>query len=154
MPEPKFVPRPDQTDFTNIRWCPVINCVVKYGDKFLIVQRSSGMRLYPRHWNGISGFLDDDKDLEQKVREELREELGIQERNITSITSGEIFHQHAPELKKTWIVHPVLVEVDSDQITLDWEAQKYEWIALEDVKNFKLLPGFDTVVEKVAKILL
>ncbi|MDP3957692.1 MAG: NUDIX domain-containing protein [bacterium] len=149
MDKPKFIPKPGQVDFTNIRYCPVINCVVQYGEKFLLVERSEKLRLYPKFWNGISGFLDDDMSREEKVMEELREELGISENDIVSIRFGEIFDQEAPEYKKTWIVHPVLVVIKTDSITLDQEAQQYKWVKLEELKNYKLLPGFETVVEHV-----
>lgn len=152
MSEAKFVPKPGQTDFTDIRWCPVINCVVQFDGKILIVERSKGMRLYPEHWNGISGFLDDSRSLEEKVRDELGEELGLQPENILSIRVGEIFHQDAPEYKKTWIVHPILVEVNTNVITLDWEAERYEWIVPEEIGKYRLLPGFDKVIEKILTI--
>lgn len=111
------------------------------------------MRLYPKYWNGISGFLDDDKSREEKVKEELYEELSISNDDIVSIRFGEVFDQEAPEYKKTWIVHPALVVVKTDRITLDWEAQRYEWIMPDEVSNYKLLPGFDTVVERVSRLL-
>ena len=62
-----FKTRPGQVDYTNIRWAPVINCVLKFGDKILLVQRSKDMKYYPGRWTGISGFLDDDKSLTEKV---------------------------------------------------------------------------------------
>ena len=142
-----FIPKPGQVDFTNIRYCSVINCVVQYGEKFLIVERSENLRLYPGYWNGISGFLDDDKSREEKVKDELREELGIGDDDIASIRFGEIFDQEAPEYEKTWIVHPVLVVIKTDKITLDQEAQQYKWVELKDLEKYKLLPGFDKVVE-------
>lgn len=145
----KFIPKPKQVDFTNARYAPVINCVVKNGDKILIVKRSKNLNFYPGYWNGISGFLDDKKTVEQKVKEELKEELGINAKNIKKIRVGEIFHQNAPKYRKTWIVHPILVEIDTDKISLDWEAQNYEWIRLAGVKRYKLLPGFDRVLKKL-----
>lgn len=153
MNKPKSVLKPGQTDFTDIRWCPVINCVVQYGEKFLIVERSEDMRLYPKYWNGISGFLDDGKSIEEKVKEELREELGIGNDDIVSIRLGEIFDQEAPEYKKTWIVHPALVVIKTDRITLDWEATQYRWIMPDEVSNYKLLPGFDMVVERALRLM-
>lgn len=105
------------------------------------------MRLYPNHWNGISGFLDDTRSLEEKVQEELREEIGITAEHIISITKGRILEQDAPNYKKTWIVHPVLVEVDTDQITLDWEAQRFAWVTIADALQKDLLPGFDEVLQ-------
>lgn len=145
--ERTFVPKPGQVDFTDIRYCPVMNCVVRYGRKILVVQRSSGMRLYPGYWNGISGFLDDRRSFEEKVRDEIGEEIGLNKKDILSIKIGKIFHQEAPKYKKTWIVHPVLVEVNTDQITLDWEAQDYQWISPKEAKTMKLLPNFDRVLK-------
>lgn len=147
MSKPEFELKPGQVDYSKARWAPVINCVVKYGDKILIVERSKDLNFYPEYWNGISRFLDDSRNLEEKVKDELREELGVSEDKIVSIKLGEIFHQEEPEYKKTWIVHPVLVEVSTDEVKLDWEAQNYKWIKVEEAKDFKLLPGFDRVIE-------
>lgn len=153
MDKPEFIPKPGQVDFTHIRYCPVINCVVQYGKMFLIVERSKSLRLYPEYWNGVSGFLDDDKSREEKVKEELQEELGIGESDIASIRFGEIFDQEAPEYKKTWIVHPVLVEVKTNRITLDKEAQQYKWVGLDEIINYRLLPGFDRVIKEISGLL-
>lgn len=142
-----FTPKLGQTDFTNVRWAPVINCVLKYGDKILLVKRSAKLNFYPGYWNGVSGFLDDQRSLEEKVRDEINEELGITRDQITSITAGQIFHVEAPELKKTWIVHPILVAVKTDQVKLDWEAQEYQWISLAEARKLKLVPGFDRVLD-------
>lgn len=149
--EKKFKPKPGQTDFTHIRWAPVINCVVKYKDKILVVERSPGMTLYPGYWNGISGFLDDQKNLKEKVAEELKEEIGLGKKNILSTKLGQIFHQEAPKYRKTWIVHPILVTVNTDKVTLDWEAKNYTWIKPSEAKKLKLLPGFDDVLKTFFK---
>jgi isopentenyldiphosphate isomerase len=147
----KFKPRRGQVDFRNIRWAPVINCVLNYKGKILLVERNKDMKLYPGYWNGISGFLDDNKSLKEKVYEELTEEVGITKKNIISITPGQIFNQDEPKYKKTWIVHPVLVKVNTDTITLDWEAQNYKWITLKEIHNLKLLPGFKLVIKALFK---
>ncbi|MFZ2188961.1 MAG: NUDIX domain-containing protein [Candidatus Moraniibacteriota bacterium] len=151
MKQSKFKPKPGQVDFTSVRWAPVVNCVLKYQGKILIVKRSKELNFYPEYWNGISGFLDDEKSLEQKIQEELKEELGIAKNKITKIQLGEIFDQEEPKYGKTWIVHPVLVEVTTDKIKLDWEAKNYEWIKLREIKGLKLLPGFLEVLKKLEK---
>ncbi|MDP3727705.1 MAG: NUDIX domain-containing protein [bacterium] len=153
MSEPKFKPKPGQTDYTRARWAPVINCVVKHGERILLVERSKDLKFYPGCWNGISGFLDDGRSLEEKVRDELSEELGMPSDAIASIRLGTIFDQEAPELGKTWIVHPVLVEVKTDQVRLDWEAQGFRWVTPDEAKTFNLLPGFDRVLNAVLSLL-
>lgn len=149
MLKPVFNPRSDQVDFTKARWAPVINCVLKFQDKILLVQRGRQNNFYPGYWNGISGFLDDHKSLREKVVEELKEELGLSKNKIKKIYLGEIFDQEEPKYKKTWIVHPVLVEVSTDKIKLDWEAAGFKWLPLSKIKKFKLLPGFDMVLERL-----
>lgn len=153
MKKLKFKPKPGQVDYTNARWAPVINCVLKYKDKILAVQRSKELNFYPGYWNGVSGFLDDQRSLNEKVADELREELGIPKIKIKKIRPGEIFHQEELKYKKTWIVHPVLVEVTTDKVKLNWEAENYKWIKPADAKKLRLLPGFDRVLKRISRII-
>lgn len=150
--ERKFIPKPGQTDYTNIRRAPVINCVVRHNNKILLVQRSKKMRLYPGVWAGISGFLDEaEKTIEHKVKEELLEEAGIEEKDILSITTGTIIEREAPDYDKTWVVHPVLVEVVTNRVSLNWEGQEYEWVYPEEISRFDTLPGFPDVIKILLK---
>jgi 8-oxo-dGTP pyrophosphatase MutT (NUDIX family) len=146
MSEPKFVPKPGQTDYSNIRYAPVMNNVITKDGKVLLVQRSSDMRLYPNFWNGISGFLDDHHSIEEKVYEELREELGLYPAHIKSIKRGQVLLQEAPEYRKTWLVVPIRVEVAADDFTLDWEAQNARWFTPAEAAKLDLLPGFIDVL--------
>ncbi len=119
----KFKPRKNQIDFTKTRWAPVINCVLMYENRILLVQRSKSLNFYPNYWNGISGFLDDRKSLKQKAEKEIKEETGISKRDIKSIKLGEIFLQGEKKYKKTWIVHPILVKVKTTAIPSKGEPQ-------------------------------
>jgi hypothetical protein len=150
MENKKFEVKLGQTDYTNIRWAPVINCVLEYKDKYLGVQRNSDLNFYPNYWNGISGFLDDQKSLKEKVLEELEEELNISKENIENIKLGEIFNQEESKYKKTWIVHPVLVKIKTNKINLNWEAINYKWATLQEINELKLLPGFKKVLENLS----
>ena len=147
--KPAFQPSRDQTDYTHARWAPVINCVVKYGSRMLVVRRSPEINFYPGYWNGISGFLDDHQSLTEKVYSELKEELGLTKSQIAKIEIGDIFDQDEPKYNKTWIVHPVLVEVKTDKVRLDWEASDYKWLTLSEVKKIKLLPSFAETLERL-----
>jgi len=148
MKKPKFKPKSGQVDYTRARWAPVINCLVKYKNKFLLVQRNKSLNFYPGLWNGISGFLDDKRSLEQKAKNEIKEELGISSNNIKKIRLGKVFDQEERKYGKTWIVHPVLVEINTDRIKLDWEAKKYKLVSLIETRKLKLVPGFDRVLKE------
>ncbi|MDP3964039.1 MAG: NUDIX domain-containing protein [bacterium] len=149
-----FKPKHGQIDFSKSRWAPVVNCVVCFRKKILIVQRSRALRYYPGLWNGISGFLDDRKSLEEKALEELSEEVGLEKNQIVSFRRGEIFDQDAPRYSKTWIVHPVLVKVKTDEVRLDPEAQRYRWVSLTEARRLELVPGFDKVLKNLSHWIL
>ena len=104
------------------------------------------MRLYPNYWNGVSGFLDDAQDIEDKVREELREELGIAADDLLELTRGTPLLQEAPQYNKTWLVMPMLAKVRHVTFQLDWEAQHAQWYTPQDIMALDLLPGFKYVV--------
>jgi len=153
MAERKFVPGPDQTDYTNIRYAPVVNTVVTNGGKVLLVQRSPDMRLYPGYWNGVSGFLDDNRSIEEKVTQELGEELGIAPESIESMQRGQVLLQEAPEYHKTWLVVPVLVRVSATDFELDWEAKTAKWYTPIEIKGLDLLPGYGAVIGQFLDVL-
>ena len=146
---PPFVPKPGQVDFTHARFAPVINCVLEFQGTILIVQRSAKLNFYPNYWNGVSGFLDDAKTIDEKVHEELREELAIRPDQIREIIRGQIFEQEEGQYAKTWIVHPVLVRVATDAVKLDWEAASHRWITPAEATQYQLLPGFDRVLKNL-----
>lgn len=141
MTQPKFIPKPGQVDYTNIRYAPVVNTVVTYQGKIFCVKRSPDMRLYPNYWDWICGFLDDTKSIGEKAREELNEELGLKDGDIESVTRGNPWIDEAPEYKKTWLIVPVLAKVRTDTFTLDWEASEGAWFKPHELKQLKMPPG-------------
>jgi 8-oxo-dGTP pyrophosphatase MutT (NUDIX family) len=145
-PEPVFVPRPGQVDYTHIRYAPVLNAVVVCRGKVLLLQRSSGMRNNPNHWCGISGYLDDDRSVEDKARQEMLEEVGLTTDRISSMQRGTVLLQEAPDLGKSWLVVPVLVRVRDRRYRLDWESQAAGWFTMAEAMALPLLPGFDAVI--------
>jgi ADP-ribose pyrophosphatase YjhB (NUDIX family) len=141
MSEPKFVPKPGQVDYTDIRYAPVLDVVVTRSGKILLAKRSADRRLYPDCWATIDGFLDDNEAIETKAYEELREELGMSASAVVSLKRGTIMLEEDPELGKTWLVVPVLAEVNTDKFTLDWEASEARWLEPAEIPNLDLLPG-------------
>ena len=145
MAEPKFVPKPGQVDYTNIRYAPVINVVVVHKGKVLMVRRSDDLRFYPGYWHCVAGFLDDSQSIEEKVREELREEIDLGDDQIISMQRGQIVLSEAPDYGKTYLIVPVLVQAASAEVRLDWEASRAEWLVPAEARQRKLVPGLAEV---------
>lgn len=148
MPEPEFVPKDGQVDYTHARYCPVINAVVTNNGKVLLVRRSPHMRLYPDCWHCIAGFLDDNQSVEEKIIEEVNEEAGIARQNITAIKHGTVLLHEAPEYNKTFIIVPALVTVDTDKFKLNWESEAAKWYDPGEVPSLNLMPGFLKVFQQ------
>ena len=149
MAEPKFVPRPGQVDYTDIRYAPVINACIFNEGKLLLVQRSHGMRNYPGLWHCIGGFLDDKQSIEEKVVEELVEEAGITPDRILSMQRAAPVIREDEAYGKTWITVPVRVEVTGREFTLNWEAEDAKWIDPATAGDFELMPDFEEVLAEM-----
>ena len=147
---PKF---PDgRIDYSNSDIAPVITVFIKYEDKILLLKRSDKVRVYQGKWNTIAGYLDEIKPVREKIVEEIKEEIGISEDNISSIYIGEPYEFTDIEVNKTWIVCPVSVELRNEpNIKLDWEHTEYKWIKPEKLKKFDVVCNLDKSLENVFK---
>ena len=147
---PKF---PDgRIDYSNSNIAPVISVFVKHEDRILLLKRSNKVRVYQDIWSAIAGYLDELKPITQKVLEEIQEELGIKtaEDNILSIKIGRPYEFEDNRIQKTWISHPVLIELKhKPQIKLDWEHVDYKWIKPEELKNFDTPPKLGESLKRV-----
>jgi len=139
--EPKFIPKPGQVDYTNIRYTPTVNTIVMYKGKILAVRRPAGMRLYPNYWDWVCGFLDDNKSIEDKVLEELEEELGLEKKDVVKFKRGQVIIDEAPQYNRTWLIIPVLAEVKTNKLKLNWEASRADWFTPQELKKLDFVPG-------------
>ena len=146
MPEPKFVPKPGQVDYTNIRYCPALDVVITRNGKILLAKRSADRRMFPDCWAAVAGFLDDDSGIETKAYEELSEEMGLDRSNVIKLTRGQVIMRDDPKQKKTYFIVTMLAEVNTDKFTLDWEASEARWFSPKEVPKLDLMPGMKQVI--------
>ena len=140
------------TDYSKARSAPVLVIYVKFKDKILLVKRSERVLTYKGLWSCLAGFVDDDKTLEEKVIFEMKEELGLSEKDIISITEGDTYLFIDEDLNREWIRHLYLVEINTPSIKLSWEHGEYVWITLEDISKYKTTPGFEDDLAKALAI--
>lgn len=93
--------------------------------------------------------MDEAKPVREKVLEELKEELGIKEDKILSMSFGEFHEIKDKNINKTWLVCPVLVELNENvEIILDWEHTEYKWVMKDEINKFDIVPELDKSLEK------
>jgi 8-oxo-dGTP pyrophosphatase MutT (NUDIX family) len=136
---PKF---PDgRIDYSNSDRAPVITAFVKCEDKILLLKRSKEIKNYPQKWNAVTGFMDELKPVEEKVLEEIEEELGIGKGSIVLMRIGKPYEVTDYDVKKTWIVNPVIVELKRiPEIRLNFEHTEFKWIKREELSYFNTVP--------------
>jgi ADP-ribose pyrophosphatase YjhB (NUDIX family) len=137
------------TDYTHARSAPVVVIFVKYRDKFLLVKRSEKMLTYQGLWSCLAGFVDDDKSIEDKVKFEINEEIGLPVSDIKSIKKGDTYLFVDNDLDREWIRHLYLVEIGSANIKLSWEHSEMVWVTPDEAKNYKTTPGFHEDLQKI-----
>jgi|ERR1035437_382381 ADP-ribose pyrophosphatase YjhB (NUDIX family) len=137
------------TDYTHARSAPVIVIFVKYRDKFLLVKRSDKMLTYQGLWSCLAGFVDDDKTMEDKVKFEINEEIGLPVTDIKSIKKGDTYLFVDKDLDREWIRHLFLVEIGSANIKLSWEHSEMVWVTADEAKNYQTTPGFTEDLQKI-----
>jgi len=139
---PRF--KDGRINYSNSSKALVLICVIKFKDKVLLLRRSNKVSNYRGKWNFLSGFVDDEKPIINKVREEVKEEIGIDIDQDSDIKIKKIWKKHDPSIKKTWIVIPVLIELNENpKIRLDWENSEYKWINPSDIRNYDRVFGLE-----------
>lgn len=148
MAEHKFVPKPGQIDYTNIRYAPCIKVIPVHDGKILVAKRTTERRLYPGYWDFINGFLDDKCSIEEKATEELAEEVGIGSGDVASFKRGKAAISEDPDYGKTWLIVPVLAEVKTAKFDLDWEATEAKWLTPSEAASIEMIPGTLEIVSQ------
>ena len=129
-------------DYTESDTAPVLICFVKYEKKLLLLQRSDKVKTYHGRWNTVAGYIDEDKPLLEKAKEELFEELGLDLELIINAKEGKPYQFTDDNIKITWIIFPILVELKTKpEIELDWEHTQYRWVNPERLPDYNTIPN-------------
>ena len=136
----------------------VITAIIGNGDKYLITRRAPNKKRFPGKWTVPGGKLETEdyinfpketenywyNVLEQVLRREVKEEVGLDIKNIEYVTSLATIHEdETPSL-----VISCLAEYAGGEVNLqEEEADKYEWVSVEEANEYDLIDGiYDEIV--------
>ncbi len=130
----------------------VITAIIVKDGKYLITRRSPAKKRFGGMWTVPGGKLETadytnlPKDtehywynvLEQVLRREVKEEVGLEIRNIEYVTSLATVHADgAPSL-----VISCMADYEAGEVTLqENETDNFEWVTLEGAKSYELIDG-------------
>lgn len=139
-----------------------ITAIVVKDGKYLITRRSPTKKRFPGLWTVPGGkletkdYLDLPKDsehywynvLEKVLRREVKEEVGIDIRNIEYVTSLATVHADAnPSL-----VVSCMADYAGGEIALEpEETDAYAWVTLEEARRYELIDGIYDELAMVEK---
>jgi len=129
-----------------------ITAIIVRDGKYLITRRSPNKKRFPGMWTVPGGkmetsdYLQLPKDtehywynvLERTLRREVKEEVGIDIDNIVYVTSLATVHVD----KNPSMVISCMADYVSGEVKLqEGETDAYEWVFLEEAKNYQLIDG-------------
>lgn len=129
----------------------VITAIVAKDRRYLILQRSSNEKKFPNRWTVPGGklttndYVNLEKDtpyywynvLERTLRREVKEEAGIEIKNIRYVTSlADYYENEEPSLVISCLADWAVGEIELDSSMID-----YRWVTLEEAKNIDLIEG-------------
>jgi 8-oxo-dGTP pyrophosphatase MutT (NUDIX family) len=130
-----------------------VTCLLINKDgKLLILKRSRMVKTYKGLWGGVAGYIEENEKPYETALKEIREEVGIEKKNISLIREVEPveFTDFHEGWKYDWVIHPFLFKVKSvGQIKIDWEHSEYRWINPLEIKNFDTVPYFKEIVSEI-----
>jgi len=114
---------------------PVVTAFLWQGQRVLLALRSESVSTFPRHWAGISGYIEGDDPLARALVE-VREETHIPRESLTLRRVGAPLLVDAPAHHQQFQVHPFLFAVDAGvEPRQDWEAARFAWVDLSAMQR-------------------
>jgi len=146
----------------NKHFVAVTGIIIKNG-KYLIIKRNLNKRVFPGKWTVPGGnlelvdYVNSPKDtsehwynlLEKVLRREVKEETGLEIKNIKYLTSMTFIRpDNIPVL-----VVGLYADYFSGDVSLSKDMTDYAWVSLKESKNYDLIDGIYEELEMLDKIL-
>lgn len=135
---------------------PVVTCFLEWEGKILLLKRSKEVGSYHGRWAGISGYIEAGNTPYAQALQEVREETGLEEKDLTLVKEGEPLPVEDAELLRRWIVrwivHPYRFRVGTEvarKLTLNWESGEMRWVLPSTLARLRTVPQLAVVWKRV-----
>lgn len=105
----------------------------------LVLRRSATHPKYPQHLDFPGGAVEDDESHHDGARREVIEETGLS----MSLNDFELVYQKQTLDDGLHAVYVVVIAEEKPLIELSWEHDKFEWMALDELREAPIPDGVD-----------
>ena len=99
-------------------------------------------------WGLPSGFLEDGEAPEETIRREVLEELGVECEVLAPLRAT--VDWQGPE-GSVFVLFHYAVSLRSDNFAPNEEVVRFQWVAFEDIKRYKVWPNVLRLAEEIGK---
>jgi mutator protein MutT len=116
----------------------ITTAVIRNNGEYLIAKRAATKKFAPNQWEFISGFIDDGETAEETILREVKEELNVEGKIISSSSPFDIIDDEGK-----WIIIPFLVEVDTRDVKINPEDHsEIKWVVADELEKYSDLIPF------------
>lgn len=127
-----------------------VTCFLEFKGEILILLRSNRVRSYKGIWGGVSGRIENQLTPIEQAKLEVKEETGLLDEDIISITEGKVAMLDDYEIKIIKAVYPFLFKIkDPDKIKIDWEHTQCKWIKPSEIEQYLTMPQLKETLMRV-----
>jgi len=118
----------------------VVNAIVKHPQdtKFLVIKRKDG--IHAGKWAFPGGIVNDRESSEEALRRELKEEVGLDLKNVVKKISN--YSYTRPDNTQTE-GECYLADVTHFNVKINSEAEEFRWVTLEEFEKLDHIEGLD-----------
>lgn len=116
----------------------VVTCLLRHEGAILLCRRSGEVGTYAGLWGGVAGHADGDPD--GAALQEIREETGISDEDVTLVRRGDPFTVADDAAEISWTVHPFLFDTARRDVTPNWETSTFEWVSPTAIRHRETVP--------------
>jgi len=130
-----------------MRETSIVTSFLSFNNKILILKRSEKVKSMKGLWAGISGIIENNEIPLNRAKIEIFEEVGITDKHIKLLKSNNELTIESPQYKNhQWVIFPFLFQTDKSEIKLNWENSEFQWINIEQLKEFNTVPNLEKVL--------
>lgn len=130
----------------------IVSAIIQKDNKYLLVKQAKGLYMEGL-WAFPGGKIEKNETPDVAVKREIKEETGLDILVNGLIGISIINNEHPLELKEFPYVVVLFYKCKalSDKIIPADDVEEFVWVTLKEMKNYKLRPAMNYIIEKINK---